>query len=850
MNANKFQGDGSTLTDLSANNITTGTINDARLPATISSDITGNAATATTAAACSGNSATATAATTVSITGTSAATDYRVTLGDGTGTGKNLLSDGQLLYNPSTNVLTSGSFSGSGSGLTSLNASNISSGTISDARLPGTISSDITGNATTVTVSSTNITTDHRVALTDGTGTKSILSDGQLLYNPSTDTLTAGTFSGSMAYSNLTGTPTIPTNNNQLTNGAGYITSSGSITGSSGSCTGNAATATGVAITGTGADVNYRVTLGDGTGVGKNLLSDGGLLYNPSTNVLTAGSFSGSMAYSNLTGTPTIPTNNNQLTNGAGYITSSGSITGNAATATNISGYSGTYWTSNNDGAGSGLDADLLDGENLVDNASTANSVAGRNSAGDIYARLIRQTYANQSTISGGMVFRVNNSTDNYLRVCNSTSAIRTFLNVPTRTGGDASGTWGINITGNSATATAATTVSITGTGADVSYRVTLGDGTGTGKNLLSDGGLVYNPSTNVLTAGSFSGSMAYSNLTGTPTIPTNNNQLTNGAGYITSSGSITGNAATATTAASCTGNSATATAATTVSITGTGANVNYRVTLGDGTGTGKNLLSDGGLLYNPSTNVLTAGTFSGSMAYSNLTGTPTIPTNNNQLTNGAGYITSSGISAGCSTSSNLTVISTAGAVLIRGNPSSNLSRVYRFGKPNANTTEVFFSLNSITADRTFTWPDAGGTIATTTSSDRRLKKDIADVTTQEALNFVHNVEPVTFCWRNEEANGIEHCHHKSAGYIAQQVSSAGYYYMLDTTPMEEDDVEKGNYFTHNKEEVDEATGVSNPDNAYYTLNYEMATPFLHKALADALTKIDELQARLDAAGL
>ena len=38
------------------------------------------------------------------------------------------------------------------------------------------------------------------------------------------------------------------------------------------------------------------------------------------------------------------------------------SLSGNATTATNISGYSGTYWTSNNDGTGSGLDADLLDG--------------------------------------------------------------------------------------------------------------------------------------------------------------------------------------------------------------------------------------------------------------------------------------------------------------------------------------------------------------------------------------------------------------------------------------------------------------------------------------------------------
>ena len=44
--ANSFIGDGSTLTNLSASNISSGTISDARLPETISSDITGNAATA------------------------------------------------------------------------------------------------------------------------------------------------------------------------------------------------------------------------------------------------------------------------------------------------------------------------------------------------------------------------------------------------------------------------------------------------------------------------------------------------------------------------------------------------------------------------------------------------------------------------------------------------------------------------------------------------------------------------------------------------------------------------------------------------------------------------------------
>ncbi len=43
------------------------------------------------------------------------------------------------------------SFSGNGSALTGLNASNLSNGTVDDARLPNTITSDITGNAATVT---------------------------------------------------------------------------------------------------------------------------------------------------------------------------------------------------------------------------------------------------------------------------------------------------------------------------------------------------------------------------------------------------------------------------------------------------------------------------------------------------------------------------------------------------------------------------------------------------------------------------------------------------------------------------------------------------------------------------
>ena len=94
-------------------------------------------------------------------------------------------------------------------------------------------------------------------------------------------TLTATTLAGSLPYSSLTGTPTIPTNNNQLTNGAGYITSY--------------------------TDTNTTYSAGTG-------LSLSGTTFN---NTIT---------------------NNNQLTNGAGYVTSDTNTTYSAGTGMSLSG--------------------------------------------------------------------------------------------------------------------------------------------------------------------------------------------------------------------------------------------------------------------------------------------------------------------------------------------------------------------------------------------------------------------------------------------------------------------------------------------------------------------------------
>ena len=132
----------------------------------------------------------------------------------------------------------------------------------------------------------------------------------KFIFDTANSQLSAGTFIGALTgtasnasllngqfavhyldYNNFTNTPTIPTNNNQLTNGAGYLTSVPAQSFSS--LTGKPTTISGYGIT---------------------------------------DAFDG--AYGSLTGTPTIPSNTNQLTNGAGFITSADG--GNAATLDSI----------------------------------------------------------------------------------------------------------------------------------------------------------------------------------------------------------------------------------------------------------------------------------------------------------------------------------------------------------------------------------------------------------------------------------------------------------------------------------------------------------------------------------
>lgn len=60
-------------------------------------------------------------------------------------------------------------------------------------------------------------------------------------------------------------------------------------------------------------------------------------------------------------------------------------------------------------------------------------TVAQRDSSADLSCRLLRSTYANQTTISGAMAFRINNSTDNYTRFCSDKVAIADWMEVVKR---------------------------------------------------------------------------------------------------------------------------------------------------------------------------------------------------------------------------------------------------------------------------------------------------------------------------------------------------------------------------------------------------------------------------------
>ncbi len=164
-----FSGNGSALTSLDASNLSSGTVPDGRFPSTLpvadGSNLTnlssGNLVGALPAIDGSaltnlpGGGGGAPGAATIAVTDESTDTENFLVFTN-SATGNQLPKTGtNLTFNASNGQLTASSFSGDGSSLTSLNASNLSSGTVNTDRLPSTYS-----KASGMTISATGTASD------------------------------------------------------------------------------------------------------------------------------------------------------------------------------------------------------------------------------------------------------------------------------------------------------------------------------------------------------------------------------------------------------------------------------------------------------------------------------------------------------------------------------------------------------------------------------------------------------------------------------------------------------------------------------------------------------------------
>ena len=260
----------------------------------------------------------------------------------GVGNTDNIRTNTNATFLQNVNVsgtVTATNFIGGGANIISINADNIASGTIDAARIP-TLNQNTTGTSAGLT-GTPNITVGSVIAST-GQFSGNVTIGGTLTYEDVTNIDSVGLVtarSGLVVGTGVTlskdgdgfytGIVTATTFVGGLT---GNVT--GNVSGSSGSTTGNAATATALANARTIAGVSF-----DGT-------SDISLNNNAITN--GAGYITTSF------------TNTNQLTNGAGFITASDDITGNAATATILANARTIAGTSFNGSANIDIDFDNL----------------------------------------------------------------------------------------------------------------------------------------------------------------------------------------------------------------------------------------------------------------------------------------------------------------------------------------------------------------------------------------------------------------------------------------------------------------------------------------------------------
>ena len=405
----------------------------------------------------------------------------------------------------------------------------------------------------------------------------------------------------------------------------------------------------------TGSEVRTDIGAGTGTMSSWTITADNGITHGVTNSAVVDIAGGTNITTSQSSGTVTITngiTNNNQLTNGAGYITSASlpTVNNGTLTMTTSTGLDGgaTFTASQSSNSTFAVTLDLTEISLGVGLDSTATGLSlDLSEFTDMTTAMVG---SDQFIILDGGLERRMTASSIGLSIFNNDAGFITSASIPSvgngtltvsgSTGLSGSGTFTANQSGN-------TTITLTNSDRGSSQNIY--------KNFTADSGGTATANSNNDTidiAGGTNISTARSGDTITITNGiTNNNQLTNGAGYITSSsipsvgnGTITLVAGTGLTGGGTFTTNQSGNTSITFNASGSGTMSNWKLTADSG-GTAT--------IDNGETVDIVGGTnISTARSGNNVTINNGI-TNNNQLTNGAGYVTSSGVTSVATGNSN-----------------------------------------------------------------------------------------------------------------------------------------------------------------------------------------------------